>query len=162
MIDPVTLSAAVAGANAAYSAIKKAVMFGKEIEEVTGEIGKWMSAVSDIDNINRNANNPSALEKLFNGSVEQVAMESFAAKKKISKQREELKNFIIGNYGGPSAWEELLREEGRIRKARQQAIYAKQEQQKMIRDYTIMGIACLIGAGGLGWMIWLISYSVTR
>ena len=131
MIDPVTLSAAVAGANAAYSAIKKAVMFGKEIEEVTGEIGKWMSAVSDIDNINRNANNPSALEKLFNGSVEQVAMESFAAKKKISKQREELKNFIIGNYGGPSAWEELLREEGRIRKARQEEYTQNKSRKKL-------------------------------
>jgi hypothetical protein len=162
MIDPVTLSAAVAGANAAYSAIKKAVMFGKEIEEVTGEIGKWMSAVSDIDNINRNANNPSALEKLFNGSVEQVAMESFAAKKKISKQREELKNFIIGNYGGPSAWEELLREEGRIRKARQEAIYAKQEQKKMIRDYSIMGIAAFIGAILLIWMMWIISIGMEK
>ena len=162
MIDPVTLSAAVAGANAAYSAIKKAVMFGKEIEEVTGEIGKWMSAVSDIDNINRNANNPSALEKLFNGSVEQVAMESFAAKKKISKQREELKNFIIGNYGGPSAWEELLREEGRIRKARQEAIYAKQEQKKMIRDYSIMGIAAFIGAILLIWIMWIISIGMEK
>ena len=162
MIDPVTLSAAVAGANAAYSAIKKAVMFGKEIEEVTGEIGKWMSAVSDIDNINRNANNPSALEKLFNGSVEQVAMESFAAKKKISKQREELKNFIIGNYGGPRAWEELLREEGRIRKARQEAIYAKQEQKKMIRDYSIMGIAAFIGAILLIWMMWIISIGMEK
>ena len=162
MIDPVTLSAAVAGANAAYSAIKKAVMFGKEIEEVTGEIGKWMSAVSDIDNINRIANNPSALEKLFNGSVEQVAMESFAAKKKISKQREELKNFIIGNYGGPSAWEELLREEGRIRKARQEAIYAKQEQKKMIRDYSIMGIAAFIGAILLIWMMWIISIGMEK
>ena len=38
---------------------------------------------------------------------------------------------------------------------------AKAEQQKMIRDYTIMGIACLIGFSALGWMIWLISKSVS-
>jgi hypothetical protein len=120
-----------------------------------------MKAVSDVDNIHKNANNPSTFDKLFNGSVEEVAIESFASKKKLQKQREELKNFLIGHYG-LQAWDDLIKEEGRIRKARQQAIYAKQEQQKMIRDYTIMGIACLIGAGGLGWMIWLISYSVTR
>ena len=86
MLDPVTLSLAVSGATQAYSAIKKAVMFGKELEEISGEIGKWMNAVSDIDNINKNAQNPSLIDKLFNGSVESLAMESFAAKKKIQKQ----------------------------------------------------------------------------
>ena len=160
MLDPVTLSLAVSGATQAYGAIKKAVMFGKELDEISGEIGKWMTAVSDIDNINRNANNPSTFDKLFNSSVESLAMESFAAKKKVTKQREELKNFIIGNYGGPNAWEELLREEGRIRKARQEAIYAKEEQQKMIRDYSIIGIASLIGAAGLLWMMWIISIGI--
>ena len=73
-----------------------------------------------------------------------------------------MKNFIIGNYGGPSAWEELLREEGRIRKARQEAIYAKQEQKKMIRDYSIMGIAAFIGAILLIWMMWIISIGMEK
>ena len=160
MIDPITLSAAVSGATAAYNGIKKAIMMGREIEDLSSQLSTWMKAVSDVDNIHKNANNPSTFDKLFNGSVEEVAIESFASKKKLQKQREELKNFLIGHYG-LQAWDDLIKEEGRIRKARQQAIYAKQEQRK-IRDYTIMGIACLIGAGGLGWMIWLISYSVTR
>ena len=30
----------------------------------------------------------------------------------------------------------------------------------MIRDYTIMGIAALIGLSAVGWMVWLISMSV--
>ena len=161
MIDPITLSAAVSGATAAYNGIKKAIMMGREIENLSSQLSTWMKAVSDVDNIHKNANNPSTFDKLFNGSVEEVAIESFASKMKLQKQREELKNFLVAHYG-LQAWDDLIREEGRIRKARQQAVYAKQEQQKMIRDYTIMGIACLIGAGGLGWMIWLISYSVTR
>ena len=160
MLDPVTLSLAVSGATQAYSAIKKAVMFGKELEEISGEIGKWMNAVSDIDNIHKSSNNPSMIDKLFNGSVESVAIESFAAKKKIQKQREELRNFIVGNYGGPSAWEELLREEGRIRRQRNEAIYQREEQKRMIRDYTIMGIALLVGLGAVGWMVWIISFSM--
>jgi len=159
MIDPTTLSAAVTGATTAYNAIKKAITVGKEIEDMSSELGRWMSAVSDVDNIQKNANNPSALDKLFNGSVEQVAMESFSAKKKLAKQREELRNFLIGHYG-LQAWDDLIKEEGRIRRSRQEAIYTKQEQNRMIRDYSIMGIASLIGVSALGWMIWLISTSI--
>jgi hypothetical protein len=159
MIDPVTLSAAVTGATTAYNAIKKAISVGKEIEDMSSELGRWMSAVSDVDNVHRNANSPSTFDKLFNGSIEQVAIESFSAKKKLAKQREELRNFLIGHYG-MQAWDDLIKEEGRIRKARQEAIYAKEEQQRMIRDYTIMGVASLIGLSALGWMIWLISVSV--
>jgi hypothetical protein len=159
MIDPITLSAAVTGATTAYNAIKKAITVGKEIEDMSSELGRWMSAVSDVDNIQKNANNPSALDKLFNGSVEQVAMESFSAKKKLAKQREELRNFLIAHYG-MTAWDDLIKEEGRIRRSRQEAIYAKEEQNRMIRDYSIMGIASLIGLSALGWMIWLISTSV--
>ena len=159
MLDPITLSAAVTGATTAYNAIKKAIMVGKEIEDMSSELGRWMSAVSDVDNIQKTAQNPSTLDKLFNGSVEQVALESYSAKKKLSKQREELKNFLVAHYG-LQAWDDLIKEEGRIRKARQEAIYKKEEQNRMIRDYTIMGIAALIGLSAVGWMIWLISMSV--
>ena len=159
MIDPITLSAAVSGATAAYNGIKKAITMGKEIEDLGSQLSAWMSAVSDVDNIHKNANNPSTFDKIFNGSIEQVAMESYSSRKKLEKQREELRNFLIGNYG-LQAWDDLLKEEGRIRKARSQAIYQKEQQKRMIRDYTIIGIACLIGSGALGWMIWLISMSV--
>jgi len=159
MIDPITLSAAVTGATTAYNAIKKAIMLGKEVEDMSSELGRWMTAVSDVDNVHKNASNPTALDKIFNGSIEQVAIESFSAKKKLEKQREELRNFLIAHYG-MKAWDDLLREEGRLRKVRQEAIYAKEEQQRMIRDYTIMGIASLVGVSALGWMIWLISVSV--
>ena len=161
MIDPLTLGAAVSTASSCYKAVVSMIQAGKEFEDCSATLGKWMGAVSDINNIHKKSNNPTTIDKLFNGSIEQVAMESFAAKKQIQKQREDLKNWLIGHYG-LQAWDDLLKEEGRIRKARQEAIYAKEEQQKMIRDYSIMAVACLIGAGGLGWIIWLISYSVTR
>ena len=159
MIDPITLSAAVSGATAAYNGRKKAIYMGREIDDLSSQLATWMKAVSDVDNIHKTANNPSTFDKLFNGSVEEVAIESFASKKKLAKQREDLKNFLVAHYG-MTAWDDLIREEGRIRKARQEAVYAKQAQQRMIRDYTIMGIACLIGFSALGWMIWIISKSV--
>ena len=159
MIDPITLGTAVSVASQTYSQIKKLIQHGRDIEEMSDTIGKWMGAVSDIDNINKQSNSPSTFDKLFNGSVEEVAMQSYSAKLKIQKQREELKNWIVGHYG-LQGWESLIKEEGRIRKARQEAIYAKEEHKRMVRDYTIIGIACLVGFSGLGWMLWIISKSV--
>ena len=158
MIDPITLSAAVTGATTAYNAIKKAITVGKEIEDMSSELGRWMTAVSDVDNVHKNANSPSTLDKLFNGSIEQVAIESFSAKKKLSKQREELRNFLVANYG-MTAWDDLIREEGRIRKARQKAVYAREEKNRQIRDYTIIGVTSLIGFGSMAWILWIISLS---
>ena len=158
MLDPITLSAAVSGATAAYNGIKKAIMLGKEIEDLSSELGRWMNAVSDVDNAHKSANSATALDRLFNGSIEQVAIESFSAKKKLAKQREDLRNFLVAHYG-VTAWDDLVKEEGRIRKARQKAIYARQERNKQIRDYTIISIACLIGLSAVGWMIWIISLS---
>ena len=65
---------------------------------------------------------------------------------------------LVGESKSLSA--ETIKEEGRIRRARQEAIYKKEEQNRMIRDYTIMGIAALIGLSAVGWMVWLISMSV--
>tara|TARA_A100001015_G_C14970475_1_gene704880 strand:+ start:549 stop:1028 length:480 start_codon:yes stop_codon:yes gene_type:complete len=159
MLDPVTLSAAVSGATAAYNGIKKAIMLGREMEDLGGQLATWMTAVSDVDNIHKNANNHSTFDKMFNGSIESVAIESFASKKKLEKQREELRNFLIGNYG-LQAWDDLIKEEGRVRRARQEAVWKKIEKQKMIRDYTIMGIAGLIGCSAVGWMVWIVSLSI--
>ena len=133
-------------------------MVGKEIEDMSSELSRWMTAVSDVDNVHRNANSPSALDRVFNGSIEQVAIESFSAKKKLAKQREELRNFLVANYG-TTAWDDLIREEGRIRKARQEAVYARQERNKQVRDYTIIGVTSLVGFGSMAWILWIISLS---
>ena len=159
MLDPITLSAAVTGATAAYNGIKKAIYMGREIEDLSSQLSTWMKAVSDVDNIHKNASNPSAFDRLFNGSIEQVAMESFSSKKKLAKQREELKNFLVAHYG-VTAWDDLIAEEGRIRKARRQAVYEREERNKIIRDYTIIGITSLIGLSAVGWMIWIIRVSL--
>ena len=160
MIDPLTLGAAVSTASSCYKAVVSMIQAGKEFEDCSATLGKWMGAVSDINNIHKKSNNPTTIDKLFNGSIEQVAIESFASKKKLQKQREELKNFLIAHYG-LQAWDDLIKEEGRIRRQRRQLVYERQERNKQIRDYTIMGVASLIGCSALGWMIWLISVSVS-
>lgn len=104
---------------------------------MAGTLGKWMSAVSDVDQAEKQAKNPPLFKKLmFARSIEQEAIEAFAAKKKLEQQRAELKQFLIFSYGMP-AWNELLSMEGKIRKERQEMIYKRKEMMHKI----INGIA---------------------
>ena len=98
--------------------------------------------------------------KRFLKVLEEVALKSYSAKLQIQKQREELKNWIVGHYG-LAGWENLLKEEGRIRRQRSEAIYQREEQKRKMRDYTIIGIALFVGIACIFWGIWFVSVAVT-
>lgn len=144
-MDPLTISAAISTATAAFGGIKKAFMAGRELEAMTQDLSKWMGAVSDVANIEKRAKNPSMFNKVFNGqSIEQEAIEAFAAKKKLDQQRDELKTFIMFTHG-TKAWDELIQMEGQIRKRRQKEIYEAQERKEKIIFWTV--IVCTFGIG---------------
>ena len=115
------------------------------MEAMSQDLSRWMGAVSDIDNAHKSAKNPSMLKKVFGGgSVEQEAIEAFAAKKKLEAQREELKQFLMFTHGSRS-WEELLRMEGEIRKRRQKEIYDKQKFREKIITWVAVTIVVSVG-----------------
>ena len=144
-MDPLTISAAISTATAAFGGIKKAFMAGRELESMTADLSRWMGAVSDVSNIEKRAKNPTLFSKVFNGqSIEQEAIEAFAAKKKLNQQRDELKTFIMFTHG-TKAWDELIQMEGQIRKRRQKEVYEAQERKEKILFWTI-GI-CTFGIG---------------
>ena len=92
MIDPIT---AVATATAAFNTIKQGFAVGREVESMAGDLGRWMSAVSDIKKADEYNKKPPLFKKLFQaGSVEEEALQIFMAKKKAQDMREELKNII--------------------------------------------------------------------
>ena len=131
MIDPIT---ALTAASSAYSLIKKGFAAGREIESMTGDLSKWMGAISDIKHAEKQTKNPPLFKKLFNGSsVEQEAMDAFAAKKKAEAMEEELRNWINLTHG-PNAWSDLLKMQAKIRKDRQEQIYAQQEARKKVMN----------------------------
>ena len=141
MIDPVT---ALATATAAFNAVKKGVEMGQDIENMAGQIGKWMGAVSDIDKSGEYAKKPPLFKKVFNaGSVEEEALQAFMAKKKAEDMREQLKQ-IISTTRGPGAWQELIATEVDIRKKRQKAIYDQKERQKHFFEILAIGFLCAV------------------
>ncbi len=154
-MDPVT---AVATATAAFNAIKKGFQFGRDIESMGADLGRWMGAVSDIKKCEEQAKKPPLFKKLFNaGSVEEEALQSFMAKKKAEDMRAQLKQIIMFSRG-PNAWEELLRTEANIRKKRQEMIYAQQERQQFYIDMALITLAVLVFVCGIGFFVWLVGF----
>ena len=151
-MDPVTISLAVGVASKAFNAIKQGFAVGRDIEQMSGDIGRWMGAVSDVDNAEKQAKNPPLFGKLFKaGSIEEAAMAAYAAKKKLEEQRYELKVFLNMTHG-PGAYDELLQMEGRIRKQRQETIYKQQQMRRQLGE----GLAWLFLVAIMGSFILLL------
>ena len=123
---------------------------------MASDLGRWMNAMSDLSEAERQAKNPPIFKKLvFKGSVEQEAMEIFAAKKKAVQMREDLRNYISWTYG-KSHWDELVRMEAQIRKERQETIYKQaQRRKKFIEGVAISFLILVFGAVILSF-VWLV------
>ena len=94
---------AIAAASSAFSLIKKGFAAGRDVESMYGDIGRWMGACSDVNHSVKMAKNPPLFKKLFAGSsIEQEAMDAFAAKKKAEEMEHELRTWI-NMIQGPNA-----------------------------------------------------------
>ena len=151
-MDPVT---AMATASAAFNTIKKGFQVGRDIEQMASDLGRWMGALSDIEQAEKEAKNPPIFKKLFAGkSVEQEAMEAFAAKRKAQQQRDELKQWMQFTIGA-SAWDELVRMEGQIRKQRQETLYRQRERRQKFIEIVVIAAATIVGLGLLAIIIYV-------
>ena len=141
-MDPVS---AMATATAAFSVLKKGFAIGRDIESMASDLSRWMGALSDLDQAEKEARHPPVFRRLFAGkTVEQEAIEVFAAKNKAQKQREELKQFIQYTMG-QSHWDSLLRMEGQIRKQRAETLYRQRERRRKFVE--IVAWTIMIGVG---------------
>jgi hypothetical protein len=143
-MDPIS---AMATASAAFNTIKKGFQVGRDIEQMASDLGRWMGALSDIEQAEKEAKNPPIFKKLFSGkSIEQEAMEAFAAKKKTQQQRDELKQWLQFTVGS-KAWDELVRMEGQIRKQRQETLYKQRERRQKFMEIVAWIFVTSLAAG---------------
>ena len=142
-MDPVTC---VAMATGAFKALKGAIGAGRDLQDMTGQLANWGKAFSDFTNLEEREKNPPWWKQTFKGSDEETALEIFANKKKMEQMRQEIKDHISWNYG-PSAWEEVLQIEARMRRQRKEELYKKQERIDAIINFSIGGIIFILGGG---------------
>ena len=153
-MDPVT---AIATATTAFNLIKKGFSAGRDVESMYSDIGRWMGACSDVSHSVKKAQNPPIFKKLFSGSsVEQEAMDAFAAKKKAEAMEDELRTWINMTHG-PNAWNELLKMQTKIRLQRQETLYAQAELREKILNVTGIIIGAIIFTGAVIGIIYLIA-----
>ena len=148
-MDPATIGVALTAANTAFNAIKRGFQAGREIESMGKDLGRWMSALSDIDNVEKSAKNASPLRRLFKGNEIQAS-----AKKKREAQRQELKTFI-NFYHGPNSWNEILQMEADIRLQRKKDIYDRQQFiRKIWEGIGLFVLVCTV-IGFLFFLAWM-------
>ena len=142
-MEPITTSIAVA--TSAFNLISKGVAAGRDLNSLFGNIGKYMGAINDIDY--KAHKKPKLFQKIFTGSsIEQEAIDAFAAKKKAEHMTQELKTWINLAYG-PKAWDEILQLQGQIRKQRRELIYKKKEQEEELIAIAITIVGVIMVAG---------------
>lgn len=131
MIDPATLALAAS----AFTAIKKGFEIGRDIESMAGDLSRWMGACHDIESTHSKAKS-----RRLGKSVEEEALETWAAVRKIRQQREELRLHMLSI--NPQAWSDLVRLEGRIRKQRQAEEAERQKRKEEIITWSAI-VACI-------------------
>jgi len=152
MVDPVTAAATAASA---FKIIKAGFSVGRDIEQMAGDLSRWMGALSDLDEAERLAKNPPIFKKLFAGqSAEAEAMQVFAARRKAQEDRDQLRTYIQYTMG-QSAWNELVATEGRIRKQRQETLYRQAERRRKFLEWGAIALFSLLTFGFFAFLLWL-------
>ena len=150
MLDPVTV---LATASTAYSALKKGIQLGRELQDMGGQLATWAGAVSDLEFLAKKAENPPWWK--VGSNVQAEAVEIFAAKRRIQSQRDELKTYIQYSYG-QSGWEELLRIEAQVRKRKQATDHKREEMKELAVTVVLVALVLAGGIAALGLLAFIL------
>jgi hypothetical protein len=140
-MDPLSL---IAMASTTFKGIQTLVERGAEIESVAQKLGAWYSFAADIREAEKEAEKPPLFKKLFDGqTVEQQALNSVIAKKKLEEQEKHIRELIVWAYG-TETYQEMIALRREIKARREKVIYKQRRKQRLIMDTTLIVIAALI------------------
>ena len=155
-MDPITLLAA---ASAAFNGVKQLIDHGREIEEVFGQLSKWASYTSDLQEwCRQEESKPSIFKKLSFKDDTSEALNVMSIRMKLAQQEKDIREMFQW-YGPPGAYEEFIAERRRIKAQREKMIYeqARRRKEFMYLMFNISIIALSLGVvGWLGWVLFII------
>lgn len=142
-MDPLSL---IAMASTTFKGVQTLVNRGAEIEHVAQKLGQWYSFASDIKQAEKEAENPGVFKKLFEGNtVEQQALNSVIAKKKLEEQEKQIRELIVWSYG-VETYQEMIMLRRKIKAQREEVIYKQRKRQRMLLDSFLLSIATAVTA----------------
>jgi len=143
-MDPLSL---VAMASTTLKGLQVLVSKGAEIEHVAQKLGHWYTLASDINQAEREAENPPLFKKMFDGSsVEEQALNAVIAKKKIEEQNRQIRELIMYAYG-EETYREMLQMRKDIRAKRERMIYKQRRRQRRMLDVSALLMALIFSGG---------------
>ena len=143
-MDPLSL---IAMASTTFKTIQTLVNKGAEIEHVAQKLGQWYSFASDIKEAEKEAESPGFFKKLFEGdTVEQQALNSVIAKKKLEEQEKQIRELIVWAYG-VEAYQEMIMLRRKIKAEREQVIYKQRRRQRILMDTLLITLATAFAGG---------------
>ena len=146
-MDPVT---AIGIATTAYKTIVSGFKVGKQVESMSKDLGRWMGAIQAVKEGHKKKKSRSF------GSVEEEALETFAAVKEAQRMENELRNFVNLSHG-PNAWNEVLRIQAQIRKEKKEAILEEKRKQRKMIENTIIGGCVLFFVFFIIYIVYLVT-----
>ena len=154
MIDPVS---AYAAATAAYKGVKMLINAGREIEDVSKQLGAWYGAVADITRAESQRKNTTWLEKKQHGeaSIEQEAMDITIRAKKLKEFEYEIRVMLDYRFG-LGTYDEMLGMRRQIRKEREDTVYRAMEAKRQIQNNIAISTLCMAIIGTLGGGVYLV------
>jgi hypothetical protein len=153
-MDPVTISACIAGATRAYNLVAKAVNAGREIEDTAQYIGKFFDSKEKILEIEKE--NQYGPKLLRGSSVEAQALEIQMAKHKTQQMESQLREIIVLYGPGEAFYNEMMKTRRTIRSSRLAAAEARAKRKRMIIDGGLILGMFVITVAFVGWSLNLV------
>jgi DNA-binding FrmR family transcriptional regulator len=154
-MDPVTLFAT---ATALWSGVKKAVEFGREAQDILGQLSQWAQAVDNFDHaVQQEKKKPALFKKLKPSNATAEAFDEYTARVKLREQESEIRHlFLYGalNHLGMDGLREFYEIRRKIREKRIREIQdQKFRREQFVEQMLLWGMIVLVlVAGGLA--IW--------
>ena len=146
----------IAMASTTFKGIQTLVNQGAEIEAVAQKLGSWYSYAADIKQAEKEAEKPGVFKKLFEGNtVEQQALNSVIAKKKLEEQEKQIRELIVWAYG-VETYQEMIMLRRKIKSQREEAIYKQRKRKQMMLDTVIVAVGFAVMASVIGGVVSLI------
>ena len=143
-MDPLSL---VAMASTTFKGIQTLVNKGAEIEHVAQKLGQWYGFASDIRQAEKEAESPGVFKKLFDGNtIEQQALNSIIATKKLEEQEKQIRELIMWTYG-VETYQEMIMLRRKIKVQRENTLYRQRKNQQMLLDSMFLIIAAVVSTG---------------
>ena len=140
----------IAMASTTFKGIQTLVNQGAEIEAVAQKLGSWYSYAADIKQAEKEAESPGVFKKLFDGNtVEQQALNSVIAKKKLEEQEKQIRELIVWAYG-VETYQEMIMLRRKIKAQREEAIYKQRKRKQMMLDIVIVAVGFAVMASVIG------------